>query len=245
MLFEKKFVRRYKLRFSPRRNIKALEEFALNVAGDYSQVVEEINAMNPEEDEFEETDQVQNDVEPTNNRRSVYSPNTSNINFLMKNVAWPTTVKDRFVREIQQARKSQRNSVAFSGLIGNLSREIESPRRKSAVFNYDPMIDHYAGLDEEFQFDKVMNFQIYFPHNNLIKIIERMNIKDRRLRQESNDIRRLKYHLKRFLKAIDKEKDTKAKPSSRVLTQDGVPASKVLEQSSNRAQAVQDTSIFH
>jgi len=92
-----------------------------------------------------------------------------------------------------------------------------------------------------------MNFQIYFPHNNPVKVIERMTMKDKRLRQEPNEIRRLKYHLKRFFKAIDKEKDPKPKVSSRILTQDGAVTSKILEQQTNRTPPegiAQDTSIL-
>jgi len=55
----KNFVRRYRLRFGPRRNLKVLEEVATDIVKENSQDVKERITFHPEEeDKFEESEQL-------------------------------------------------------------------------------------------------------------------------------------------------------------------------------------------
>jgi len=71
--------------------------------------------------------------------------------------------------------------------------------------------DIYAAEDsflqdefEDFEFDKIMNFPVYFPHNNFTKIIDRMGKKGKLILEHIEENQKLRRHLARFFKAIDK-----------------------------------------
>ena len=69
-----------------------------------------------------------------------------------------------------------------------------------------PVDDDFEDL-ENFVFDRVMTYPVYFPHNNINKIVDRMEKKEKGTAgQSSEEIKKLKHHLRRFFKALEKQR---------------------------------------
>ncbi len=57
---------------------------------------------------------------------------------------------------------------------------------------------------EHFEFDKIMNYPVYFPHNNFTKIMDRMGKKGKLILENFEENQKLRRHLGRFFRAVDK-----------------------------------------
>ena len=81
----------------------------------------------------------------------------------------------------------------------------ERPRTAQGSMLWNDISPEDLDLEPFNEFDRIKNFSIYFPHNNLNKLLEKRNFGKRRTTYMTEDTQKLKNHLKNFFKAVKKE----------------------------------------
>lgn len=209
--FKKGFTRRNRIKFHPRESLDELQTEAENLAEKYPSEVSEIQEANKfeEEDREEEEPSVQSDQQS-----SVRSPGkTASFirgvqvlsSFVKKGRKRSNTIsvnKDQNVKNVWMALYNL-HAEGLKALRRNLT-EIGITEVNPDLIEVKPVL---VNNDEDnFEFDKVQNYQMYFHYNNITKIQDRINLKKKFLAQQSDEILNLRTHLKRFFIAFEKRK---------------------------------------
>jgi len=187
------FIRRSKQSFHCLINIEDLAMKAQRIVAKYPFQVLAIRETPEIEEERYEDNETETDSRPPRRGSNFTTATKLNIKNLTR-VSSPTQ-RDRTLRVVGAGNR------VYNTTIAELEMYLES--RKDIDDIGPTMIDESFEYFMEEKFDRVMNFPIYFPHNNISKILERMksNVNQK---VSVDEIEKLKRHLRRFFKAKEK-----------------------------------------
>ena len=194
------FIRRSKQSFHCLINIKDLTLKAQKAVAKHPFQVLAIRETLEIEEERLEDDYTETDSRPPRRGSDLHSALATKLNVKNLTRVSSPTHKDRTLRLVGAGNR------VYNTTIAELEKYLESRKdlddlgpTKSAMLILEESFEGFM----ELKFDKVMNFPIYFPHNNINKILERMksNVKEK---VSIDEIEKLKRHLRRFFKAKEK-----------------------------------------
>jgi len=220
--FKKGFTRRNRIKFHPRESLDDLQIEAENLAQNYPSEVQEIQEANKFEEEGEEPS-VQSDQQSSvrsNGKAGSFIKGVQVLSsFVKKGKKRSNTIsvnKDQNVKDVWMALYNL-HSEGLKALRRNLT-EIGITEVSPDLVDVKPAL--HNNDEDEFEFDKVQNYQMYFHYNNITKIQDRINRKKKMLAQPSEEILNLRTHLKRFFIAFEKRKSKvpKSLPGKALVT---------------------------
>ena len=225
-VFKKDFTRRNRIRFHARECLDDLVFEAENIAKNYHLElleIQEINKVEEEEENREETDEegsVQSDQVPVRGGKGKTGAT------YVKNIH----IISSFLKKAQQKQQKRSKTIPDKDSSGvkniwmalyNLHSEGLKALKKNLTEIGLETVTQELGAENpiqvnevvDFEFDKVRNYEMYFYHNNISKIQDRINRKKRFLVQPSEEILNLRTHLKRFFITFEKQKNKTRKNS--------------------------------
>jgi len=206
--FKSEFKRSRRKKFHVLSNLKAIEVASLNIYKAHFDKLVEIRGGGEELPSiFEELEEPQEKISRSIGRPSISLPlGRSNI------ISDPAYKNSRFSMIEKDVSKEAKQiwTVLYSRKLEELKIIRENALQGDLAFkvkNEDPLLPFEEIIDlEHFEFDRVKNYPVYFPHNNINKIIDRLQKKEKHSNQSSEEIKKLKTHLRRFFKALEKQK---------------------------------------
>ena len=188
-IFNWKFPRSRRNRFHVTSNLAAIEE----AAGRFH----ELQDMKSLEGTVSDSGEI-DDPASLRQRTIIIEDRNSFSNMTFKEV--PTTdLKKRVI-----VRSNARGATEIN-LIESLAHEAQARLSRLLKTEYQLIEEDELEDGPPFTFDKVKNYEIYFPHNNLTKVVD--SEQNQKLRKDLSEIDVLRNHLGRFFKAVDRKSD--------------------------------------